>query len=130
MKWFSNFKTAAVIEGILSWPNVLFQIPVLYTCPPKVSFSISMWKTWYFHEITIQALWKHLVLLQIFIFEVKCLWRYQICIFVDLSDIFKSSQDRVINSCSMYCKWINCTSREVFSWTHKLLQMPGIYILI
>ena len=30
--WYWSLKTAAIIADILSWPNLLLQIPVLYIC--------------------------------------------------------------------------------------------------
>ena len=127
--WYWSLKTAAVIVGILNWPNVLLQVPVLYTCSRKVWFSVSVWKSSYFNWVTTEGVWKLNVLLQVFIFDWKYLWKYQlyIYIYVFLSYSFKSSHDKVINSWNIYWNWI---IRQVFSWTHTLLEIPGIYMLI
>ena len=112
--WYWSLETAAVVMGILSWTNVLLQILVLYTCPPKVWFSISMWKSSYFYSVTIEGVWKLQVLLQILIFHLKYLCIYQLCIYVDLSHSSKLSHEKIKSSLNIYWNWIKGILRDKF----------------
>ena len=93
---------------------MLLQISLLYTFPPKVWFSVSMWKSSYFNRVTIEIVWKLKVLLQIFVFDWKYLCRCQLWIYVDVRYSFKASHDKVINSWNVYWNWIKCFLRDKF----------------
>ena len=72
-----------------------------------------MWKT-SFNRVTIERVWKLQALLEIFIFDLKCLCRYQFWIHVDLWYSFKSAYDKAKFSWINYWDWIKGILKNKF----------------
>ena len=98
---------------------MLLQISVLYTCPPKIHFSISMWKTFWLSNY-----WRNLKTVGFFLFfyflfvclmfDLMYFCRCQLCIHFDLSYSFKSAYDKFTFSWNAYWDWIKGILRVKF----------------